>query len=243
MDTIDLLWRHASGDAPVVRRGRRPQRSVDQVVDAAVEVADRVGVRFTVRDVAEAMSAPVMSLYSYVDSRDQLLELVIDHCRAVMPRSELTGDWRARLSSVAADNFALFAAHPWLADIETERAVLGPGTLAKYEHELAAVDELELPDPDKDSVLTLVIDFVRSSARSIEHGRRESLSESAEQWWDREGRKLRSLGVTDRFPLASRVGTATGQARGAANDAQTAYSFGLDVILNGVASIKSARQR
>jgi len=235
VNTVDLLWRHQMPTAG--RRGRPPKFTADQVVAAAISVADRVGSSFTLRDVADALPTPVMTLYSYVDSREQLLELMVDQCRADMAFSELGGDWTTRLTAVAADNLDLFDRHPWLAELESERAVLGPGTLAKYERELAAVDSLPLPDAAKDAALTLVLDYARSSARTLAHARRERAQESPQQWWQREGARLAELGVTERFPLASRIGTAAGAARGAANDADAAYTFGLRVILNGLVAL------
>ncbi|BBX68005.1 TetR/AcrR family transcriptional regulator C-terminal domain-containing protein [Mycolicibacterium psychrotolerans] len=240
MGTIELLWRRELPAAP--RRGRPPRFTVDAVVAAAIAVADRTGLSFTLRDVAQALAAPVMSVYSYIDGREQLLELMVDQCRADMTHRGLSGDWEARLRSVAADNARLFDEHPWMADIESERTVLGPGTLAKYERELAAVEPLGLSDTDKDAALTLVLDFVRSCARARAHARRERTQESPEQWWQREGAKLATLGVTERYPLASRVGTAAGQAHSAAHDADAHYEFGLRAILHGIDAL-DRRQR
>lgn len=232
METVDLLWRNQI--PAVTRRGRPPKLSTDQVVTTAIEVADRAGLTFTLRHVAEAVRVPVMSLYSYIDSREQLLELMIDQCRTDMAYTEPDGDWRSRLTAVASDNLQLLAVHPWMAGVESERAILGPGTLAKYERELAAVEALSLPDATKDAVLTLVLDFVRSCARSLDHARREREQQSPGQWWEREGARLAGLGIAERYPLASRIGAAAGEAHGAAHDAQAAYVFGLDVILQGI---------
>ena len=241
MNTVDLLWRRELPAAP--RRGRPPRLTHDQVVAAAISEADRIGIGFTLRHVAGALGVPVMSLYSYVDGREQLLELMVDDCRATMVvhgvTADFAGDWRARLTAVAADNLALFTKHPWLADIESERAVLGPGTLTKDERELAAVELRAVGDVDKDAALTLVLDFVRSAARAFSHAARERDRETPRQWWDREGAALARLGVTDQFPLASRIGSAAGRAQGAAHDAQHAYRFGLQVILDGLGSISS----
>jgi AcrR family transcriptional regulator len=238
MDTVDLLWRH---EKPLpARRGRPPRFSADQVVAAAISVADRIGLSFTLRDVAGALEVPVMTLYSYVRSREQLLELMADQCRVDMDVTEPAGDWRARLATVVADNMRLFARHPWLAEIESERTVLGPGTLAKYDRELAAVEALPLSDVDKDAALTLVLDFARSCARALAHAHREREQEPPSQWWEREGAKLAALGVAERYPLASRIGTAAGTARGAAHDADAALAFGLDVLLNGLGATPPA---
>ncbi|MFT3900052.1 MAG: TetR/AcrR family transcriptional regulator C-terminal domain-containing protein [Gordonia sp. (in: high G+C Gram-positive bacteria)] len=233
MDTIDLLWRN---EVPSNKRGRPPKYSPDDVVDAAIAVADRTGSSFSLRDVAAQLGTPVMSLYSYVESREQLLELMADVVRAEMALSSPAGDWRSSLVAIADDNLALFRAHPWLADLESERATLGPGTLAKYEHELEAVEAFDLDDVEKDAILTLLHDFARASARAQNHARQERAEEDPQEWWEREGAKLAVLGIEARFPLASRVGAAAGEAQGAANNADTAYRFGLQTILDGVAA-------
>jgi AcrR family transcriptional regulator len=232
VDTIDLLWRNEMPAPP--RRGRPPRFTANQVVAAAILVADRIGLSFSLRDVAEGLGAPVMSVYSYIDSREQLLELMVDQCRSDMDNTAPAGDWQTQLRSVAADNTRLFDEHPWMADMESERAVLGPGTLAKYERELAAVDSLPLTDTDKDAALTLVLDFVRSCARARAHARRERQHETPQQWWEREGSKLATLGVAERYPLASRIGTAAGQAHAGAHSADANYQFGLQAILHGI---------
>ncbi|HNP56204.1 MAG TPA: TetR/AcrR family transcriptional regulator C-terminal domain-containing protein [Gordonia sp. (in: high G+C Gram-positive bacteria)] len=233
MDTIDLLWRN---EVPSKQRGRPPKFSTEQVVEAAIAVADAKGSAFSLRDVATQIGTPVMSLYSYVDSREQLLELMADDARATMAHDRLTGDWRAQLTTLADDNLRLFAEHPWLTDVESERATLGPGTLAKYEHELGVVEPLGLTDIEMDGILTLIHDFARANARSMAHAATERAEEDPQVWWEREGAKLAVLGLDVRFPLASRVGAASGEAQGAARDAETAYRFGLQVILDGVAA-------
>ena len=232
MDTIDLLWRNDGAPAP--RRGRPPKLSTDRVVAAAIATADRSGTSFTLREVAEELGTAVMSLYSYVGSRDQLMELMVDQCHAEMASTAPTGDWHTRLTTVAADNLELFMRHPWLAELESERAVLGPGTLGKYERELTALEPLPLSDVDKDAALTLVVDYVRSSARALSSARRQRALETPAQWWDREGVKMAKFDVAQRFPLASRIGAAAGQARGAARDAEAAHQFGLTIILRGI---------
>lgn len=232
MDTITLLWRHEQ-PAPA-RRGRPPRLTTDDVVVAGIVVADRIGPGFSLREVAEELGVPVMSLYSYVDSREQLVELMVDHCHSAMPDSPPAGSWRDRLVEVAEANLALLTEHPWLAHRESERAILGPGTLAKYERELAAVEPLPLDDVTKDAALTVVLDFVRASARAQAQARADRAAEDPATWWEREGAKLAALDLAGRFPLADRIGSAAGSANRAATDAETAYHFGLNLILDGV---------
>ena len=230
---IALLWRR---ETPVsAKRGRPPKVTADHVVVAAVAVADRTGtLDFGLREIAAEAGVAVMSLYSHVASRDELLQLMVDECRRTMEATSPTGHWRERLLQVADENLALLLHHPWLAGWESEREILGPGTLAKYERELAAVEPLTLRDVDKDAALTLVLDFVRASARAMSHARTERAQESPQQWWAREGAVLAQLEIADRFPLAHRIGTAAGQVQQAAKDAERAYRFGLQIILDGL---------
>lgn len=209
---------------------------MDDIVASGIGVADRVGhLGFGLREVAEQAGVPVMTLYSSVTGREQLLQLMVDQARADMAFTRLQGSWRQQLQLVAADNRLLLEAHPWLADFESERAILGPGTLAKYERELTAVDSLDLSDPDKDAALTLVLDFVRA----VRQAAVERDDEPAADWWAREGATLAALRVAEEFPLASRIGTAAGQQHQAAHDPEHAYRFGLAVILDGL----EARER
>jgi AcrR family transcriptional regulator len=237
MSSVRLLWRHRLPAEP--RRGRPARTAIDDVVGAAVRTADRVGLGFGMREVAQEVGVPVMTLYSAIGSREQLVELMVDSCRAQLVLTPLDGDWRDRLRTVAADNLSLLSEHPWLADVESERAVLGPGTLAKYEHELAAVEPLTVSDVERDAALTLVIDFVRASARAARRVAVERAQESAQEWWEREGAVLATLDLAGEFPLADRIGTAAGQAQGAASSPERALEFGLEVILDGL----EARQR
>lgn len=235
MDTVRLLWRREL--PPEVRPGRPPRLSVDDIVEAAAAVADAAGgTAFSLRDVARRVGVSVMSLYSYVDSKEQLLELMTDECRRIMRFTEQSGSWPERVRQVTADNLALLEAHPWLGEVESERAVLGPGTLAKYERELTAFDGLGLDDVDRDAALTLVLDFVSASARVIRTARRDRETETPQQWWAREGAVLQQLAVAEQFPLAARVGTAAGERHRGARDARQAHAFGLEVLLAGLAT-------
>ncbi|UMG94334.1 TetR/AcrR family transcriptional regulator C-terminal domain-containing protein [Nocardioides sp. TF02-7] len=114
-----------------------------------------------------------------------------------------------------------------------ERTALGPGTIAKYDHELAALAPLGLDDVTCDAALTFVLDFVRASARALLP--RPHADELAEQWpvW---GARLATY-VGDDFPLARRVGAAAGEAMGAAHSPALAWEFGLARVLDGLAAL------
>ena len=234
---LALLWE--TGD-PGPRRGPRPALSVEEVVRHAIAIADEQGLdAVTMRRVAQAAGVGPMALYTYVPGKAELLDLMLDRVYAEMPRKPWPAEWRHRVTALARDNRALYEAHPWAAAVSTGRPPLGPGLMAKYEHELAAFEGLGLDDVEMDAALTFVLDFVRASALASQDAS-ASRSESGmtdEQWWAANAPLLERILDPDAFPLASRVGSAAGAAHGAAYSPEHAWDFGLSRVIEGLAAL------
>jgi len=179
-----------------------------------------------------------MSLYTYVPGKAELLDLMLDAAYAAMPRADTSArGWRERVRAVAEENRVLFADHPWAARVGTGRPPLGPGSIGKYEHELAAFDGLGLDDVDRDSCLAYVVEFVRAAAlASQDAADARAGGQDDAQWWAEAGPVLARVLDPAAYPLASRVGTAAGAAHGSAADPDHAYRFGLDRVLDGLAA-------
>jgi AcrR family transcriptional regulator len=240
--TLELLWR---GPPAAPRRGPDRGLSLDDVVAAATGLADREGLRaVTMRRLAQALEVATMTPYTYVADKAELLDLMLDAAYAQMPHADTTGrPWRERLTAVAEENRALFDAHPWAASVSTLRPPLGPGLMAKYEHELAALDGLGLDDVAMDDALTYVLSFVQASAcaaADARAARRESAMDD-EQWWAVNAPLLARVLDERTYPLASRIGTAAGTAHGSAHDPDHAYRFGLSRVLDGLAVLIDGR--
>jgi AcrR family transcriptional regulator len=238
--TLALLW----GATEPPSRGPKPGLSVEQVVRAAIELADAEGLAaLSMRRVAERLGVGTMSLYTYVPAKAELIDLMLDAVllEAVRP---LEGGWRARLEQIARENWALYRRHPWLLQVATARPPLGPGVTAKYEHELRAIDGIGLTDLEMDSVITLVVGFVHGAARgafdAAQIEQRTGMTD--EQWWEASAPVLERLVDFTRYPIASRVGTAAGEAHGSAYNAEHAFEFGLQRVLDGVEALVRARQ-
>ena len=231
--TIGLLW--GLDDAP--RRGPRQRFTTTEIVGAATAVADRDGLDgLSMRRVAQDLGVTAMTLYTYVPGKDELVELMLDAAYLAMPR-EPHGRrrWRARVRQVAEDNRALYERHPWAAQVSFSRPPLGPGLMAKYEHELRAFDDTGLGDVDRDAALTFVLDFARAAARSALQAAAAPGTDAA--WWEANAPLLERVLDPDRYPTASRVGTAAGEAQGGAYDAGRAWTFGLERVLDGLAAL------
>jgi AcrR family transcriptional regulator len=232
--TIDLLW-----GVHRPRRGPKPSLSGEQVVTTAIHIADRDGLGgLSMRRLADELGITAMSLYSYVPSKAELLDVMADRAYAeiaVPPGHAMP--WPARLTTLAEQHWTLLRSHPWLLQITASRPLLGPNMTAFYDVELAAVDGLGLTDIDMDLIASLLDDYVRGAARgaveAAEAQARTGISD--QQWWQTYGPLLAGVLDPARYPTAVRVGAAAGAGYGAAHDPALSFRFGLQRILDGIA--------
>lgn len=233
-DLIDLLWSDES-DAGAARRGPRRRTTPREVVSTAIALADESGLSaLTVRALAQRLGLTPMAVYTYVNSREDLLVLMADLAHTRMPAPDCSGDpstWRERVRDLADRNRDLLCARPWLLEVHDPRLVLGPGTIAKYDRELAVFDGLRLDDLRRDAALSFVLDFARAGALR----RRDAQSAGALDW-ERVAMPLAGH-LGERHPLAQRVGAAVGAELDGAYDADAAWRFGLERVLDGLAPI------
>lgn len=232
--TLSLLW----GQEAPARRGRKPGLTPAQVGAAALAIADAQGLQgLSMRVLSEALGVSTMALYRYVPGKAELLDLIIDLAYAELPDAPI-GDahWTRRLESVARDEWKLYLAHPWLLEVSTYRAALGPHGLRKYERELQAIAGAGLGDLEMDLAIASLSGFVRGAARSAIEGRGafQHTGQTNEAWWAANAALLAKLVRADDFPLASRVGTAVGQAYGGVADPQAIFEFGLARHIDGI---------
>ncbi|EXG80570.1 TetR/AcrR family transcriptional regulator [Cryptosporangium arvum] len=235
--TLALLWREPTQPSG---RGPKPTLSVDRVLAVGLAIADAEGLdAVTMRRVATELAVAPMTLYTYVPGKAELLDLMLDHVYATMPRTPPGDGWRARVTAVASDNRDMYARHPWVATVSTSRPVLGPGLMAKYDHELSAFEGLGLDDVTIDAALTYVLGFVETCARAaadVRAARYESAMSDGE-WWAANQPLLERVFDASRYPLAARVGSAAGAAHDGAYDPAHAYEFGLERVLDGLARL------
>ncbi|MBF9068338.1 TetR/AcrR family transcriptional regulator [Streptacidiphilus fuscans] len=123
-------------------RGPAPERSRPQITAEAVELADAEGLAaVSMRAVAQRLGTGPASLYRYVASRDDLLDLMADTVAGEIDLSVApTGDWIEDLSGLAVQSKAAYLRHPWMLDLAAQRGpVLGPRAIDYLDHALAVL--------------------------------------------------------------------------------------------------------
>lgn len=239
--SIELLW----GVPQAPKRGPKPRLTVADITRAAIALADADGIgAVSVRRVAERLGVSPMSIYTYVPSKAELIDVMLDTVYGELPKTPWrTAGWRANLEQVARENRELFLRHPWTLRIAMSRPVMGPNLIAKYDRELRAIEGAGLDDLEMDSAITLVVGYVHSAMRTgIEAGEAEQRTGmSDEQWWAAYGPALEAVLDPAEFLTAVRVGSAAGAAQGGAYHADRAFEFGLARVLDGIAVLIEQR--
>ena len=235
---LSLLWRNHLEASPR-SRGPRPKIGVDDVVRAAVVLADAEGVGFSLRQLAERLGLAPMSLYTYVPGRAELVALMVDAVTGESPPPPHENHLRVRMAAVARQTWEELQQHPWLLQAQVARPWLGPHAVRRYEWQLAAVEGTGFSDLEMDQAVTLLTGFAEGAARAAVRVResRSTSTISDREWWEVNAPVLGRLMREDGFPLASRVGRAAGEAYDSISDPERSFAFGLERVLDGLEAL------
>ncbi|MEU9013900.1 TetR/AcrR family transcriptional regulator C-terminal domain-containing protein [Streptomyces sp. NPDC048479] len=201
---------------PADRRTARAQRTLsrDQIVRAAIKIADSEGREAaSMRRIAAEIGAGAMSLYYYVPSKEDLIELMVDEVIGETRLPEQPGpDWRGSLAAAADEKRALWLRHPWLATAWTHgHPIWGPNSLRQQEFVLGTLAEFDLQVDELLSLIGLynsyVESFVRNEVGWLEEARRTKMDMME---WMRQSRPYaKQLVATGEYPMFTRVLTET----------------------------------
>jgi len=160
---LDLLW----GRRERGRRGPRPGLSADAIVDAAVRVADAEGLEaVSMARVAAELGFTTMSLYRYVASKEELLQLMFNASALGAEELVIEGDgWRPRLRAWATIQRDMLDRHPWVTQMPMAAPPVAPNSLHFVERGLETMDGTGLPDADKIRIIGLLSSYTLSEAR------------------------------------------------------------------------------
>ncbi|MFG2814689.1 TetR/AcrR family transcriptional regulator [Streptomyces sp. NPDC048410] len=149
------------------RRPRSAQPSGldrDRITATSVALLDAEGLdRFSMRRLAGELNVTAMSLYWYVDTKDDLLELALDTAfgELALPDAEDTAaDWREQLRTLATEYRTMMVRHPWLSPIAGRFLNIGPRSLAFSRVVQQVVGRAGLPAHGVSGAISAVFQFV-----------------------------------------------------------------------------------
>jgi AcrR family transcriptional regulator len=201
-------------------RGPLPEHSRAEIAAAGITLADARGLgSVTMRSAAAAIGTAPASLYRYVATRDELVELMADQVYGELSYEPPTGQPAADLLRLAQRARALYHRHPWLLDVPATGNLPGPNAVAFIEHILAALAGVDLSGPAKLETVGLFSGVVRLFAQT-EIGQQRAGQDTA-QWQGSLAGYLLQIAAAGQHPhlaaaLAGQPEGAAGQPDGAA---------------------------
>jgi len=243
---LDLLW----GRREAGKRGPRPGLSADAIVDAAIRLADAEGLEgVSMARVAAELGRTPMSLYRYVTSKEELLQLMWNGSASGAEGLVLEGDgWRAKLRNWAIVQRDMLDRHPWLTQMPMAAPPMAPNSMVFVELGLGAMDGTALADADKLRAIGVISSYTLSEARMANDERRATQEQGAPSWtYDALLRELADEATYPRLykiawtPPDSGDGDGDGGGGGAGGPAgppseREEFLFGIDRILDGIAT-------
>jgi AcrR family transcriptional regulator len=229
------------------RGARPPQRdrglSRAEIVSAAIAVADAEGPdAISMRRIARELRAGVMSLYWYVGSKEELLDLMLDFLEAEVEVPEPSGDWRTDLRAFAASARAAMLRHPWTIEFIAGRPPSGPDDARNLERLLALFDRFNLDARliigIVMTVTTYVMGAVVREAQEMRVDRDKQQAEAAmtkEEIQAEHERFMSWFEDSGRYPRIKRF-LDEGIDPDAPETRDERFEFGLDCLLDGIAA-------
>jgi AcrR family transcriptional regulator len=226
-----LLWEDRSRPT----RGPKPALTPDDVVQAAIEIADEEGLAaLTMQAVSSKLGFTTMAVYRYFPNKEALFDAIVDAGLGLPPKPPLPrGDWRAELTQWAHAKRAMLIARPWLAELPFVAAPHGPNWLAWLEAVVDSLSATNLNEADKGQMLSILDGYTRgASDTSISLARARARGISEKEWAAAVGADLgRAIG-DPRFPKFAALITAPSDGR--ARTLEESFDFGLQRVLDGI---------
>lgn len=240
---LDLLW----GRREAGKRGPRPGLTADAIVDAAIRLADAEGLEgVSMGRVAAELGFTTMSLYRYVASKEELLQLMWNGSARGAEGLVLEGDgWRDRLRAWAIVQRDMLDRHPWLTQMPMAAPPMAPNSMIFVEHGLGTMDGTALADADKLRFIGLISSYTLSEARMANDARRAAQEQAAAAGDGAEAAPpwtydalLRELADEATYPRLHRIAWTPpaddGSGAGGPPSEREEFLFGIDLILDGV---------
>jgi AcrR family transcriptional regulator len=138
--------------------------TLDRIVTAAIAELDAHGAeRLTMRRLAQRLDVTSTALYWHVATKEDLLDLAVDHVLGEVSIPEPGPEPRSAVSALLLGWRAAMLAHPWSPSL-MGRPLLGPNVLARIEFLQAMLTSAGLSGIDLASATHLLSDFVIGAA-------------------------------------------------------------------------------
>jgi len=202
-----------------------------------VRIADAEGIAaLSMRRVAADLGLATMSLYRYVQSKDELVVLMVDAVFAEHPPQDPPPvGWRAQLGQLGRLQWRICKDHPWLGRATSfTRPQMAPGGMAHTEWALRALAEHGVDPATSLYIVLTVVAFTVGTAVNLES---ESEAEqttgvTSSEWMEQQEESFEGITGSGQFPHIK----ALADIPDFDMDLDTLFEFGLERVLDGLAA-------
>ncbi|MDN5854467.1 MAG: TetR/AcrR family transcriptional regulator C-terminal domain-containing protein, partial [Actinomycetia bacterium] len=143
-------------------KGPVPEYSRAQIARAAIAVADSDGLAtVTMRRVATEVGGASASLYRYVATRDELLDLMIDEVSGEFENVERSGSWLDDLLRLANEFRTIYLRHTWLVGAIGPTTPIGPNAVRFLENALTLLQDVTVEPAAKLEAIAVFSGVIR----------------------------------------------------------------------------------
>src|SRR5690606_27337319 len=125
------------------QRGQRAGLTREAILDAALELADREGLKaLSMRRLGAALGVEAMALYHHVDGKEALFDGLVEHVFAqTSARPSSRRDWREWARAYAEELRSTLSAHPNVLPLVVSRPAQTPRNHEAMERAITALEE------------------------------------------------------------------------------------------------------
>jgi AcrR family transcriptional regulator len=220
-------------------RGPAPSLTREEITTAAIKMADAEGIEaVSMRALAVQLGVGAASLYRYVDRKDELIDLMVDHVMGNDLHFVVGHGWREDLRSYASGLRAMTLRHPWMAVQGAGLRNFGPNTATCHERILSAIDGLGLDIDDMLVMVGAVVSYTRGGALE-ELSEQEAIRRSGldqDGWMEIQAPYIETLVESGHYPLVTRV-VCDALLPHQPDRLERTFDLGLERVLDGLAGM------
>jgi AcrR family transcriptional regulator len=226
----ESIWTRQRAAAPA-----RENLSREQIVRTAMELLDTEGLAgLSMRKLATKLGSGATSLYWYVPTKVDLIDLLIDEIwgEIDVPEPELAG-WRSGALLFGHSLRSAVLRHPWLPEVMYTRPSMGPNAIKLGQRCLVLFGAAGFTGPDTDYAMSCVMSYVLGSASAevAVHAVVRKAGTTLDEW-AHEMMRLAQDSTKDHPEMQESLRRRSG--RDVSTMHNETFVFGLDTILEGL---------
>lgn len=230
-------------------RTRKPDQTAgldrDRITETSVRLLDAEGLaKFSMRRLAAELDVTAMSLYWYVDTKDDLLELALDSVYREFTPPREDAHWHDRLRGLAIEYRALLVRHVWVSPLAGHFLNIGPHAMLMSYAIQDVIRATGLPLEHQTGALSAVFQFVYGFGTVEGHFAQRSAAAgvSQEQYYQqamatiRDQPHLSDIVESSQQVMDARGGDTVEEMR------DRDFTFALDLLIAGIEAMRDRRE-